>query len=578
MRSVIFKTIFLIFVGLLLVEIFPALESLTIPEPQIIGTGEISSVAFSPNGREIAVGTSIGVEILASNTLQQIDLIEITEGKSESVAYSPDSKRLVVSAGKKLLISNRVTDEFSLVNNSQNVNAVYVSSDGKIHALLHNGFVQTWTPDLQVSTVLAGHRFRVKTMDFSLNGKWMATGGVDQKIVLKNVKSTKVNRKLIGTSIVNGISFTADSRFLVSATKSNVWVWNVNTGKLRSKIFPNGEGRNFSLTTDEKRSKFAVVNSSGKVTIWDVDLKSKELEFDAEPNTFAVALSPNGESLVTATPYRVTLWDVSTGEPVARGRGHYHIDGFGFSADSKRLVLAATYVMPMPTTVDPSATQIKGDLILWDLVNGAIVKRWAAHDAKIISVRFSPDGTKIMSRAVRELVSGSREKNDHVIRLWDSQTFSKIDEIMGRNAKAVDVDVNPSSIIAPFTYNVEVERLGAATDFKRGKTYIVLTPEDKLQLWNTHHKYHDRNAVYWPILHHQQISHVVAKNGKITATAKGKDIELDFGAKLQRERLVDHRGPIKLLQFSFDSKHLASLSWEGGVCLVWDVENVAPPY
>ena len=234
--------------------------------------------------------------------------------------------------------------------------------------------------------------------------------------------------------------------------------------------------------------------------------------------------------------------------------------------------------MPMPTTVDPSATQIKGDLILWDLVNGAIVKRWAAHDAKIISVRFSPDGTKIMSRAVRELVSGSREKNDHVIRLWDSQTFSKIDEIMGRNAKAVDVDVNPSSIIAPFTYNVEVERLGDATDFKRGKTYIVLTPEDKLQLWNTHHKYHDRNAVYWPILHHQQISHVVAKNGKITATAKGKDIELDFGAKLQRERLVDHRGPIKLLQFSFDSKHLASLSWEGGVCLVWDVENVAPPY
>ena len=116
MRSVIFKTIFLIFVGLLLVEIFPALESLTIPEPQIIGTGEISSVAFSPNGREIAVGTSIGVEILASNTLQQIDLIEITEGKSESIAYSPDSKRLVVSAGKKLLISNRVTGEFSLVN------------------------------------------------------------------------------------------------------------------------------------------------------------------------------------------------------------------------------------------------------------------------------------------------------------------------------------------------------------------------------------------------------------------------------------------------------------------------------
>ena len=124
MRCVIFKTVFLGCVGLLVIKIVLASDSFTIQEPQIIGTGEISSVAFAPNGREIAVGTSVGVEILASNTLQQIDLIGITEGKSESIAYSPDSKRLVVSAGKKLLISNRVTGEFSLVNNSQNVKRV----------------------------------------------------------------------------------------------------------------------------------------------------------------------------------------------------------------------------------------------------------------------------------------------------------------------------------------------------------------------------------------------------------------------------------------------------------------------
>ena len=576
MRSVIFKTIFLIFVGLLVVEIFPALESLTIPEPQIIGTGEISSVAFSPNGREIAVGTSIGVEILASNTLQQIDLIEITEGKSESIAYSPDSKRLVVSAGKKLLISNRVTGEVTLVNNSENVNAVHVSPDSQIHALLHNGFVQTWTPNLQMSTISGGHRFRVKTMDFSLNGKWMATGGADQKIVIRNLESTKVDRKLIGTSIVNGIAFTADSRFLISATKSNVRVWNVNTGKLRSKIFAQGEGRNFSITTDEKRSKFAVVSSSGKVTIWDVDLKNKEIEFEAEPNTFTVVLSPSGKRLVTATPYRITLWDVNKGRPIARGVGHYHIDGFGFSADSKRLVLSATYVEP--ATIDSSTVQVKGDLILWDLVNGAIINRWTAHDAKITSVRFSPDGSKVMSRAVRETASDNRGDRNHIIRLWDSHTFVKIDEIAGRKGKAVDVGANPPAIIAPFTYNVEVEKFEDAIDFKKDKTYIVLTPQDKLRLWNTHSKYHDRNAVYWPNLHRQQISHVVAKNGKITATVKGKKIELDFGAKLQREWLTDHRSSIKLLQFSFDSKYLASLSWKGGVCLVWDVENVAPPY
>ena len=576
MRSVVFRTIFLICICLLAIRIASAQDSFTIQEPRIIGTGKISSVVFSPNGREIAVGTSIGVEILAPNTLQQIDLIEITDGKSESIAYSPDSKKLVVSAGKRLLISNRATGKVALIKNAQNVNAVQVSPDGQIHALLHNGSVQTWTPNLQTSTTLTGHRFRVKTMAFSLNGRWMATGGADQKIVLRNVKSTKVDRKLIGTSIVNGIAFTADSRFLVSATKSNVRIWNVNTGKLRRKIFADGEGHNFSITTDEKRSKFAVVNSNGKVTIWDVDLENKEIEFEAEHNTFIAVLAPDGKRLVTATPYRLTLWDTNKGKPIARGMDHYHIDGFGFSADSQRIILTGTYVVP--ATGDSSAVQTKGDLILWDLANGAIINRWTAHDAKITSVRFSPDGTKIMSRAIGEPRPDNRGEKDHIIRLWDSQTFKKIDEIMGRKEISVAEDAISSAIIAPFTYNAEVEKIADATDFKKNKTYIVLTPQDTLRLWNAHKKYHDRNAAYWPILHRQQISQAVAQNGKITATAKGKEIELDFGAKLQRERLIDHRSPIKLLQFSFDSKHLASLSWEGGVCLIWNVENVAPPY
>jgi WD40 repeat protein len=183
-----------------------------------------------------------------------------------------------------------------------------------------------------------------------------------------------------------------------------------------------------------------------------------------------------------------------------------------------------------------------------------------------------------MSRAIGEPSPDNRGEKDHIIRLWDSQTFKKIDEITGRKEISVDEDAISSAIIAPFTYNAEVEKMDDATDFKKNKTYIVLTPQDTLRLWNAHKKYHDRNAAYWPILHRQQISQAVAQNGKITATAKGKEIELDFGAKLQRERLIDHRSPIKLLQFSFDSKHLASLSWEGGVCLIWNVENVAPPY
>ncbi|HCK14197.1 TPA: hypothetical protein DHW51_08750, partial [Candidatus Poribacteria bacterium] len=65
------------------------------------------------------------------------------------------------------------------------------------------------------------------------------------------------------------------------------------------------------------------------------------------------------------------------------------------------------------------------------------------------SVRLSPDGTKIMSRAIREPGVNNQGKRDHIIRLWDSQTFVEIDEIVGRKGKAIDVGANPSAIIAP---------------------------------------------------------------------------------------------------------------------------------
>ena len=557
-----------------------------------IGTGKIESIAYSPDGSEIAVGTTLGVELINASSFEQKDFIPIKAGKCQSIAYSPDGQQIAVAAGEWVWIWDRRTDETVELRESHDVNAVQFGPDGRIYAFLLNGHIDVWdTATLPVALAgskpartLHGHRYRVKALAFSPNGALMATGSADYKVRLWDAASGEYVRSLTGAGVVHSVAFTADSRQVVAASEDGVRVWAAESGRIVKTLTAKGNARRFMLVTTAAASEFAIASVDGRVEVWDVTLENRILESKVDVGTLAIAFHPNGRRFITATPYTLKQWDGTSGRRLNVRDTYYQVDAFGFSANSGRLILSARRaVTPAGAPSAPGQQGWKaagkvlfeGILILWDVPNGEEVHRWVVHQGQIDAVRFSPDGTKIMSWATQENSPTYGTQTQQIIRLWDATTYTELDRLIVREHEQPQYSpmTGEPIIIAPFEFNVEVEKVEDATDRDKDKTYIVMTPDRQVRLWKSPKLFDFNRRAFWPVLFREQFIRAVSKNGHLAATSIGKDIWLDFGAPLPKKLLQEHRTPVKKLQFSFDNKYLVSLSWVG-VCLIWNVETV----
>ncbi|MBI2503202.1 MAG: hypothetical protein HYW07_08200, partial [Candidatus Latescibacteria bacterium] len=63
-----------------------------------LGRGEVGQVAYSPDGRLLAVASSVGVWLHEAGTLRQLGLLGADEGRVRALAFSPDSRLLAAAA------------------------------------------------------------------------------------------------------------------------------------------------------------------------------------------------------------------------------------------------------------------------------------------------------------------------------------------------------------------------------------------------------------------------------------------------------------------------------------------------
>jgi WD40 repeat protein len=340
--------------------------TVTLPQPQ-----PVTSVAWD-GPHLIAASTADGTIAL----VRLPSPVLATDNAPASVAYSPDGKTLAVGGTSVQLwdAAKRTLIAVSPLPSKVYVNAT-AFGHGMIAVALANGKVSllsagTLAPLAAPFPVISGTG-AAESVAFSPDGTLLATGADDGSVRLYDVADPAHPRRLVtvhgsGNSVYT-VAFAPDGKTVAAASLDNeVWLWQVtgsgSAASLTSAGHPLGDMASYAIGLGfSPDSKTLAVGSADKtVHLWDVaDPAHPALLGPALTGpsgyVWAAAFSPSGQTLaVGVTDGTVWLWNVaSPAHPdlIATLTGPAnHVYGLAFSPSGAQL----------------AATSFEGTVHLWD--------------------------------------------------------------------------------------------------------------------------------------------------------------------------------------------------------------------
>ncbi|MFD8098387.1 TIR domain-containing protein [Nocardia fluminea] len=375
-------------------------------DPIATGHGSVRAVAFSADGRLGTAGDDGTIKLWRGAGEPPLVLAGHL-GAVYGLAFA-DSGNLAVSGGWDGSI--RVWDTGAGIQVGANiglnpdrgrVNSVSISPDGDVVAGAQEGKAQLWqVGGFRQAIGDIGTGNTIFDMAFSPDGNLLVSG--TEHGVVRVWRSSDVNPKatsMLGRhrGIVFGVTYhpTADV-VATSGEDGTLRLWSTTTSEQISQAqvpIPSGKSLPTKLSGvafNGDGSKVAVGALDGKIRIWDVaHLNQEPLTIDADSGAvFAIRFFPDGRVASGGKEGIVRIW----------------------GADGTRL--AELPKGEEATSLDVSQNgmivvgRVGGSLTLSDST-GQDLQTWAAHPPYVTSVRFTADGSYIVSAG-----------NDGTARLW----------------------------------------------------------------------------------------------------------------------------------------------------------------
>lgn len=289
---------------------------------------------------------------------------------------------------------------------------------------------------------LKGHTMMVSSVAFSPDGRTLASGGDDRKIMLWDIQTGGL-QKLIESyhSIaVLSVAISPDGTMLASGGADEaVKLWDPRTGKLNGTL-KGHRGMVNTVVFSPLGRTLGSGSSDGTIKLWDPQIGSLIRTLKAGEDVDTFVFSPDGKMLASGGgrygKKGVVLWDTQTGRRIRTFDVETKAVSFvTFSPDGKTL-----------------AVDDNGGITLWDPLTGKLI-RTLKTTKSIISAVFSPDG--------KLLVTGSWDKK---ILLWDPQTGQLKRTIQKHSDPVLAVAFSPNGeMLASGSWDKTIRLINLAT-------------------------------------------------------------------------------------------------------------------
>jgi WD40 repeat protein/serine/threonine protein kinase len=205
------------------------------------------------------------------------------------------------------------------------------------------------TESLQVLNTFEAHRNNVVGFGFSPDGRWLATGSMDNTIRITDVgvnPPTAVATLRGQPGWIDHLRFSPDGSLLVSASQDRTLrLWETKTGEPRAVL--QTEGADPSFLPD---GRTLIVGDAQGVRFWDIGSLDAWVLRGHRGYVYPVLLSPDGATIYSGgwdgyagQPGSVRFWDAATGDEIAAtGPADAYVRAAVLSADGSRLAISVT--------------------------------------------------------------------------------------------------------------------------------------------------------------------------------------------------------------------------------------------
>jgi WD40 repeat protein len=406
----------------------------------VAGTVAARSLAFSPDGRLLAIGGED--HLITIRDVARREQLHTFRGHSASIwsmAFSPDGRLLAAASLDNTvsiwdIASERLT--MTLKGHGGPVMALAFSPDGQSLASgSDDSTVKLWrVVGADSEAPLVGHTAGVQSVALAPDGSTLATGGRDGRLLfwstatgerMADIESYSTSNPAGNSDYIEALVYSNDGRWLISAGRNGMLrLWDARTHAFLADLQGNNKDllgiRSLAISRDD--TLLASGRSDGTVTLWDIARRGQLTSYrGSEKDITSLSFSPDGRTLASASwTGKISLWDVT------ESRIKQTLD----VKDSDILFVAFA-----PDGRTLASGTVEGSVVLWDVASWRPRATQRAHSNQVASLAFTPDG--------RTLVSGGR---DDMIRLWDVASGELKSTLKGHTGNVVTLAISSDGL------------------------------------------------------------------------------------------------------------------------------------